>query len=1159
MMEPQALIISSLSISKSPGLPQGIPTYGNLSPNINLIIGPNGAGKTSTTRAIRALIWGAAQRGLEGEITLAIGSDTWNVRADGGRIALQRNAVDAPVTGLPAIEGADRYTLALHELVIDKGKELALEIRKQAAGGYDVGAAGRALGYSNTTQRRSAGPFVNWLQAEGEYKLKRREQEGVKAEEDRLVPLNSAKQESEIARDRLGWYGKMAAWLEARRKQQQAAEHLSAFDGTLAIMTGEESSNITELTEAIETADLAIQAADDQIETQEQIVQTLNLPETGVVSTDLTKLEEQVEVLEELERDLRDQNKAVLAAQKKEEATLDQLGDGKDHSAWKGLAAGNLSLADDHLRRHHLTLSEQQAIQQIVEKWEKEVAEEAGPPLDRLSEGVILLSNWLGSEGRRPIASWIPWALAVLGIGTAFTVVLVGPWGLVGIAVIVFILIVSMRKSPNGSDRWQREYTGLDLPIPTDWERSHVLKTAAILLEAIKEQSWQVKVQTMLEFHKGELDKLEPKLVTFAEERAKLEEKMALLPESPTKDELRNYSAIYLFLNQVWVWAAANRELAEAIGARDSVLENIEMQLSSIKGITGIYGLATATDGSSARANYIHLRDLDKTWQDAQGKVGLALSARHQQGNQKTALQRRLAAIYSNLGMEEEDENKVGEVTRQLPEFKLAQQESTEAAAVLRNRREELDDHSLYGELGHELDSLQLNEVDERRRDLATKAERLEQLNRDISQIEGKISLLKQGNNLEAALARKNEALDSLGKLYEDNLTAITGQLIVDELKQEMEEANQPAVYRRAKELFSRITSGRYELIPSSAGSDDVFRAKDTIRNWGQPLEELSSATRIQLLLAVRLAFIQEQERGVRLPLLADELLATTDDGRADAIIEALTVISQQGRQIFYFTAQKDEIIKWQNYLAGRPDVQVSCWELDGRSNEVNRVSVAPSDLPALSFSSSQPEPNERSHSEYGALLQVELFDLPNSSLSSLHLWYVIEDTQLLYQWLSRGFSRWGQLARYLEIGGSIPGWTTGMTASATKKIQLLERYQQLYRQGRSRCIDREVLDLSKAISERFMDAVVEKLRELGGNPRDLLAALRNRGTIPSFRVASADDLEQYLLEKGFIDELDIIAQDEITLRMQATLTGIGLQPDEAERFLNRIATGTSS
>ena len=59
--------------------------------------------------------------------------------------------------------------------------------------------------------------------------------------------------------------------------------------------------------------------------------------------------------------------------------------------------------------------------------------------------------------------------------------------------------------------------------------------------------------------------------------------------------------------------------------------------------------------------------------------------------------------------------------------------------------------------------------------------------------------------------------------------------------------------------------------------------ALDNEEQRERTLDELSSGTRLQLLLAVRVAFVEQQERGPMLPLILDETLGNSDEHRARA------------------------------------------------------------------------------------------------------------------------------------------------------------------------------------------------------------------------------------------------------------------------------------
>src|SRR5690606_19838647 len=104
-----------------------------------------------------------------------------------------------------------------------------------------------------------------------------------------------------------------------------------------------------------------------------------------------------------------------------------------------------------------------------------------------------------------------------------------------------------------------------------------------------------------------------------------------------------------------------------------------------------------------------------------------------------------------------------------------------------------------------------------------------------------------------------------------------------------------PDVFIRARQLFLRITNGAWRL-DIGDGETPAFRAFHTVSGMGHALDELSTATRMQLLLAVRLAFVESQEKeqgGPRLPLLLDETLGTCDDARARAVMDSLLTLAR--------------------------------------------------------------------------------------------------------------------------------------------------------------------------------------------------------------------------------------------------------------------------
>jgi hypothetical protein len=318
-------------------------------------------------------------------------------------------------------------------------------------------------------------------------------------------------------------------------------------------------------------------------------------------------------------------------------------------------------------------------------------------------------------------------------------------------------------------------------------------------------------------------------------------------------------------------------------------------------------------------------------------------------------------------------------------------------------------------------------------------------------------------------------------------------------------------------------------------------------------LEQLSTGTRIQLLLAVRLAFIETQEQSLKLPILADELLANSDESRAEAIIKALVQMSQEGRQVFYFTAQADEVFKWKSYLQQR-DLGYQLHEI-GQGTERGFAYYDSYRPPrkSLKLTARIPSPEqEDDHNSFGQKLEVPPFNLLIDPPGQIHLWYLIEDISILHQSLTRQIRFWGELHNFIHHGGDIEGMDDQKIDRLEDLVAWLTRFQELYRQGRSRPIDRSVLEETDAVTDNFIDDVDRLLNEVKGDPEQLLQGLQE-GEVSGFRKSKLEELEIFLVEQGYVDESDPLSLEEIRTQLQAHLDQLSISADEAERLLDRV------
>lgn len=1155
-MESQSFILKDLSVQKTPGLPRGLPPF-RFATNINVVFGVNGSGKSSTARAIRQLIWRHELAGITAETAVAIGTDIWDIKLDGNRATVQRNGVDEALVGLPASEASHRYLLALHELVGGHDSDLAAEIIRLSIGGYDLEKARATLQYAAGPRWKNTNEFKAVEKANKDFDNLKKEQEALKSDEARLDSLNKTREQGEIATKEIGWYEKLASWLDTKGRLDQVSDELAAFPDIFESITGEEYSSIVDLEEQLRTIEKNLLNADNEVAKGEKLIALLGLPATGIGPIIITELEEWITLIENSERELRDTEKLLEQTTVKEQQALMLIGSGTDAEHWTGISLADIGPLDELLRRHHLLRSEKQAVESMIRVLVGEEHQTNGPNTEQLNTGIRALSNWLQEpQENTSMPRWWLLVLAIAGVVTALGVYFLGPVGLSGIALIVLAVLLAGRSRKKETGYAQTDYNSTGLERLPAWNRDNAVEKMNVLVGQLKEAIGREKTQARVEVYQQELKALQPRLGLIERERGILQDRLHLLPDAPTED-LKTFDSLAWFISRVSEWQTFHDEKLSLIAKSGRIKLQMATQLQHINTCFASCNAGQAANSPSATAILRQLKEADKRWLGTTADIAHQREMRDSGLAQKVILENKQHLIYTRLDLQDGMKEEARQLIARLPVYKRAKQEQQSEAKMLLEKEGQLKAHSLFGQFGGEMEHAHPDTVQEKLRELGVIAERLEQTKKEINEIGAKIDMKKKENRLEEALLKKEEALDDLSAMYEANLSAVTGKLIFDRLKQQSGDSNRPEVFRRAKAIFSRITGGRYELVIQE-GNEPSFRAYDTVNRVGQPLSDLSTGTRIQLLMAVRLAFIETQETSIRLPVLADELLANSDDDRAKAIIGALTEISREGRQIFYFTAQKDEVYKWKSFLNDQPDITFEILELDGRSNQASQFVPGEPAIASYSFRSDVPDPGEKSHAEYGELLEVERFDTLTETPAALHLWYLIEDTKVLTDLLRRGISKWGQLEAFLRHGAKLPGWNEETMGRLKDRVAFLDRYQDLYRQGRPRPIGRDELAKSNAVSGKFMDTVTEKLMELKGNPRKLLDALRNRG-VAAFRQSSADELEEYLIGNGFLDELEIVPHDEILLRLNAFLTHTQLNLPEAEQFINRVLKVTGA
>ena len=1156
-MKKAPFILKALSIQKMPGFPRGLEDFDNLATNINIIAGPNASGKSSTARGIQQLIWHNKTKGLVIEGSVEIDDEAWEIKIDSDNIKIQHDGKDEDLSGLPAVEECNRYMLALHELVIENEGELAREIIKQSIGGYDLDSAKVNLQYSPAIKNKASSEFKALNSAENKYKDIRKNQRELKKEEEKLTDLHKEKEESQQAFKLNGLYEKVVEYLKTKLEHDQLSEKFKEFSNSLEKVTGEEYSNIEDLEQEIEDDNEVINGAKNEIQKSKEVLEGLKIPEDGISDLILTELEERIEKLTELDRKITDKEEKIEEYKTKEIEAINAVDKSIDPSEWEGINLKDIGNLDKFLQDANQLLGEKEFLLTEIDALKKEIEnfEDKTPNLDKFVQGIKTLSEWLKEQSSTiGIPRWTLVVLSILGIGTAIATGFMGWQGLLGSILIVGLLIYTY-LSDNNKDKTitskirEQDFTKTGLTPPIKWDTENVSGKLDELVEELETRKWLEKFKQRLKDCDKTLLKLQNQLDQLNNTRDEWVEKLKAAPEFPPENS-KDFSSLYWYIKHISDWQNAHTEL-EALKAQNIQLQtNYENELDKINEFFTESKVDKAKDVIEAKTIYNKLRNEETTRRDEIKNIKLKEELIGDKEKQKTNAFQKLTKIYEKLNIESEEKEKVRLLLEQLTEYKRIVKELYAANEKLSERESLLKAHSLFKEYEQIIKGLSIDQAQEKVAELTEIAERLEGINEEITRIETLIQNAQKGHELEDVLTEKEEALNNLEQLYENNLSSLTGNLIIDQLKKETREQNRPKVYKRANELLNRITNGRYELRLEEK-EDPAFRAYDTVLKLGQELAELSTATRVQLLLSIRLAFVETQEPSIKLPLLADELLANSDDERAKAIIESLIEISKEGRQVFYFTAQADEVGKWNSFLGKQSDIKHAIFQLKRSKKTPNYVNYQ-TNMRSFSLVPQVPTPNGKNYDEYRKEIQVEPYDILVNDCNQLHLWYLLNDIELLYNCLNRGIRYWGQLESFLNNNGKINKLDEDTKKSINNKIRLLERFQELYQKGRSKPIDREVLEYSGAISGSYIDAVSNKLKELNGNPKRLIEELRN-GEISGFRHYKIDEFEQYLLNEEYLDYHEPVEKEDILVQLNAMISYMDMDISDAEGFINRV------
>ena len=433
----------------------------------------------------------------------------------------------------------------------------------------------------------------------------------------------------------------------------------------------------------------------------------------------------------------------------------------------------------------------------------------------------------------------------------------------------------------------------------------------------------------------------------------------------------------------------------------------------------------------------------------------------------------------------------------------------------------------------------------EQRRETAAQ---LEPLSREIADLDATLDQAGGDRALTRALADEQALADSLQRHRDHYLQTQLGDWLLRDIEAEYRKHHEPGLLRDARERFEAFTHHQWSF---EVDGHYQAMARDLRRDRRQPLTALSSGTRMQLLLAARVAWARDQEgNGPRLPLVLDEALTNTDARRFAAVAGNLeSMARQEDRQILYLTARADDLALWEASVDKAPHRI----DLGALRQATDR---APAALSATT-TPRVPAPEGRPPEAYGTLIEVPAVD-PLADASAIHIFHLLRDD---LEGLHTLMDRWqlatlGPLATWLATPAGEQG-SHSITAGSSlgERVSIARAWHSLAREGRSFPVDAAVIGASEVFSNTMTQRVADQANACNGDPVALLEALRGKA-VRRLQPSLIDAFEEWLQASGYLDPRPPLDRATLTRRLLDQL-GHQADPRRIQTISTWLAAGT--
>ena len=1149
-----------LDIRSLPGIEPGF-VFEPPDPGVNLVTGPNAIGKSSLARALGYLL--AAERSdppaLSLEAEFEGGDARWQVRRSGSQIVWRRNgeATSRPV--LPSADQIGHYRLSIETLLDDddaNDEALAERLRRELHGNFDLASLKGGIGprFARHEAKALDDARRGRRAVESAYAALRQSESELPDLERRIDEARKARKRCESLEQAL----RLADAVDTRKGREAALAH---FPPDMVRLRGDE-------VERLERAENKLRDLRDEIRERQRsraqadaALEGTRLALSRPSSETMQALTAKLRALDQSRSERRSARELLVRAQA---GVQDALAHFNDAGAPPRFDADAFRRADGVVppliaaRSRLLELREQLALA-------GEAPDESS--IEGQRDGAEALRAWLaahagasaqkrGSAKWTSIAVWVALAAAVFAALAAFVqgaiFALAGAFAaLVASGIALFVRRAPGTAAPSPEDEAERRFRDTGIDPPAQWDEGSVRRH---LREEVEAHLNELVLQRQ---RAAGVERIALQIAQTERENEELEKEKAALASECGFDPCLPAVEFHRFVHLWSAWDEARRRHREQSAVVERLDRDIAETACAVRDTLSPWRTADAPclDGAFESPDMDLLRSAFDALQQrieaasaAQGDIRTCESVQQSLRRQTADLEEESKNIFVQAGLEAGAHSELRRHIEQLEPWK----EENDAL----NRAKTEEDLVRAG-LAEHRDLLAL--VDEERREevqsefvgLERRADEYTDLIEQRTGIRTRLEDAGRNRALERTAAVENRAEQTLADKREDVLFAVATETLLQDVERAFVAEHEPVVLRRAREIFAQVTARAFEL---GLRPDGTFVARDVRQGATRSLGELSSGTRTQLLLALRLAWTEAQEEGGEaLPLFLDEALTTSDEDRFAVMarsLERIATAEGRPRQVFYLSARRHESALWRRATGSEPAT------IDLASLRFRRPAAAPEDY-RFEEAPSLPAPEGHSAESYASLLEVPPPD-PHRPQGNVHLFHLLRDDLPLLHSL---MDTWrivslGQL-QVLLGSDAAPAALGGeeVCDRLRRRCRAFRAWVDLWRQGRGRPVDRGALEVCSAVSAVFIDRATELADELRGDGEALVCALRD-GALEHFRSRKVDELEQELIDEGYIDPRERLdGEERRRLTLQRAAPESSAQADDVNRVLGWLET----